>query len=328
MTITGEPLVSVLMPVFNGASFLREAIESVLNQSFERFEFIIIDDGSTDSSCDIISQFEDDRIRFVPQKSNKGIISTLNLGLTLAKGKYLARMDADDISLPTRLEQQVEFLESNLGVGCLGTNFQFLDSPADTSWIQYYSAEDTKISLLFGCGLCHPTVMLRTSELRSHRLTYPAAYPHAEDYGFWVKVSDCTRIANLPQVLLSYRQHDRQVSKTKNVIQCRSIAEIHKQQFQRLGICPNKADMMMHHSLGGAFIPMPQLKARLEGWSQTILAQNKKLGYYHHPSLERQLQKRVLDAVCYTKIKLSKMSALRRMRWKASTFLRYKQNLT
>ncbi|SVC41049.1 uncharacterized protein METZ01_LOCUS293903, partial [marine metagenome] len=110
------PLITVLMPVYNGAKYLNEAIDSILNQTFQNFEFIIIDDGSTDDSVKIIKSYDDNRIRLVENRNNLGQSETLNKGLSLTRGKYIARMDQDDISMPERLKKQFEFMENNSDV--------------------------------------------------------------------------------------------------------------------------------------------------------------------------------------------------------------------
>lgn len=318
-----SPLVSVLMPVFNAADFLRDAIKSILNQSFEHFEFIIIDDGSTDGSLEIVQQFDDVRIRLISLDINGGIIAALNLGLSLAKGKYLARMDADDIAFSNRLEQQVVFLERHSDIGCLGTNFQWLNEPSKKSWVRYYDAANIKVSLLFGCELCHPTVMFRMDKIRRYNLTYPENYPHAEDYGFWIKLSLYTKITNLSEPLLYYRRHEGQVSVAKNKVQSQSINSIHIAQLQRLGLSSiSSAELMMHHVLGGAFIPFFRTKKVLNGWANKLLEANAATQILPNELLRMQVSKRIDESVLKNTVRLSKMSVLRQFHWQMSSTYR------
>ncbi len=157
------PKVSVLMPVYNGALFLRSAIESILNQSFVDLELLIIDDGSTDSSADIIHSFDDLRIRYIKNEENLGIVKSLNKGLTLARGIYIARMDADDISLPQRLQRQVDFLDANPETGICGSNAITIDSEGNRQRLWFYAEkpENVLISRTFVCPFLHPTIMAR-----------------------------------------------------------------------------------------------------------------------------------------------------------------------
>lgn len=323
--MTGEsPLVSVLMPVFNAADFLQEAIESILAQSFDNFEFIIIDDGSTDTSRNIINQFDDRRIRLVFLNDNQGIVAVLNLGLALAKGKYLARMDADDVAFSTRLEKQVNFLEKHSETGCLGTNFQWLGKPSEKSWVQYHDSENIRISLLFGCELCHPTVMFRMEEIRSYGLTYPECYPYAEDYGLWVKLSRYIKVANLSEPLLYYRQHDKQISRAKSTLQCKSINSIQLEQLYRFGLqSVSEADLMAHHVLGGAFIPFFQMEWILNNWARKLFEANLTTQLLSDELLRKQVNQRISVVVSKSKEHMNDMSLLRKLHWQTLSTCRF-----
>ncbi len=203
--------ISVLMPAYNAAKYIEEAINSVLNQTFIDFEFLIIDDGSTDNTADIIKEYSDSRIKLVQNEENKGLIFTLNKGLDLAQGKYIARMDADDISKPQRLQKQFDFLEANPNVDILGTAFNFLDTIYEIHHPEYN--EDIRIKLLDDNAFAHPTVMMRTESLRKNDLYYKSEYKHVEDYQFWTQAAmHKFGLANLDEVLLLYRQHELQVT--------------------------------------------------------------------------------------------------------------------
>lgn len=203
--------VSVLMPAYNAAEHIKEAISSILEQTFTEFEFLIIDDGSTDSTVDIIKQFDDSRIRLIHNEGNRGLIYTLNYGLELALGKYIARMDADDIALHTRLEKQVNFLENNPNISILGTAFVFLGTGHEIHHPNYN--EEIRIKLLDDGAFAHPTVMMRRDVINSKGIRYNADYKYIEDYQFWVEAAiKNVKMANLDEVLLQYRQHSQQVS--------------------------------------------------------------------------------------------------------------------
>lgn len=206
--------VSVLMPAYNSAEYIKEAIESILEQTYTDFEFLIINDGSTDSTVDIINQFEDDRIKLIHNTENKGLIYSLNYGLELAQGKYIARMDADDIAFGTRLEKQVAFLESNSDISILGTAFVFMGTSFEIHHPNYN--DEIRIKLLDDVAFAHPTVMMRRGVIKSKNIRYNADYTHIEDYRFWVEAAiKNVEMANLDEVLLQYRQHPKQVSTQK-----------------------------------------------------------------------------------------------------------------
>ncbi|MFN6038935.1 MAG: glycosyltransferase family 2 protein [Bacteroidota bacterium] len=204
------PSVSVLMPVYNGEKFIKDAITSVLNQTFQDFEFIIINDGSTDRSEEIILSFNDPRIRYFKNNVNLKLISTLNKGLDLCRGKYIARMDCDDFAYPHRLETQFVFMESNTDHGLCGSD---IDIDGDyKSWVAIGDMEFIKFCFLFLNPLSHPTAFLRTSTIKENKLYYPKEYIHAEEYIYWLNIMNYSKVANLPEKLLRYRFHSDQIS--------------------------------------------------------------------------------------------------------------------
>jgi glycosyltransferase involved in cell wall biosynthesis len=205
------PLVSVLMPVYNGEKYLRPAIDSILNQSFTDYEFIIINDGSTDSSEEIILSYTDPRIRYVKNEKNIKLIATLNKGLDLCRGEFIARMDADDIAYPARFEKQVKFMSANPGYGLCGTDID-IDSK-NKSWVRLGDTEFIHFCFLFHNPICHPTTFIRTEIIRKHKIYFPAEYIHAEEYILWLRILDHSKCINLDEKLLNYRLHEGQVSK-------------------------------------------------------------------------------------------------------------------
>jgi len=221
------PLVSVLMPVYNGEPYLREAVESILNQTFTDFEFIIIDDGSTDSTWEILIEHNDPRIRLVRNKANIGLIRSLNKGLGLARGEYIARMDADDVSFPERLAQQVSSLDGHPEVGVLGCGVQVIDGCGNPSHIRRFPAEHGVIKwcLCFDDPIAHPTVMMRR-EVVVRAGGYNADMVHAEDYDLWRRLSWTTCLSNLPEVLLHLRRHEACITRAHRAKQLENSIRI------------------------------------------------------------------------------------------------------
>lgn len=211
-----KPMVSVVMPVYNGSKYLKEAIDSILNQTFTNFELIIINDGSTDNSEDIIFSYQDRRIYYLKNEHNKGICITLNRGLDNARGKYIARMDCDDISMPQRLAKQVNYLERHRDVGALGTDIiTFGKGHTDQYFDFVHNSYECKAGLLFATCFAHPTVMLRASVINKHSLRYDDRYRGLEDYELWYRMSEYAEMTNLPEALIRYRLHNTQL--TQNV---------------------------------------------------------------------------------------------------------------
>lgn len=228
------PMITVLMPVYNGERYLREAIDSILGQTFRDFEFLIINDGSTDGTEAIIQSFHDSRIRYIKNESNLKLIATLNKGLVLAKGEFIARMDADDIAVSTRLEKQLAFMKENESVGICGSWFESFGS--GNSVVKYPVSDDgIRYMALYQCPFCHPSVMLRTEVIRKHRLEFSHDYPHAEDYEFWLRAGRFTEMHNIAEVLIRYRQHAESVSVKESNIQLDKSITIRKLFFQEIG---------------------------------------------------------------------------------------------
>ncbi len=205
------PRVSVIMPVYNGEKFLREAIDSILQQSFTDFELLLINDGSSDGSEKIILSYTDPRIKYILNSKNIGLIATLNTGIQESSGEYLARMDADDISLPQRFEKQVEFLDTNLDVAVLATKVQQIneaDAPQGF-WKEDVEttsqAEIKKTMPILNC-IAHPSVMMRKTVIE--KFGYNTSLKFSEDWGLWLSLLSANyKIAKLDEILLRYRIH-------------------------------------------------------------------------------------------------------------------------
>lgn len=202
------------MPVFNAERFLAAALGSVLSQSFNDFECLVIDDGSDDATPSILAAHAkcDNRVRIVRQ-SNGGIVSALNHGLSACRAPLIARMDADDLCISTRLERQVAFMRSNPDVAVVGTAFQLMSETGKLGLAIRHpeASKDIKIGLRSGNCLGHPTVMMRREAILSAG-GYRELLRHAEDYDLWTRVCERHEIANIPEILLYYRIHGRQIS--------------------------------------------------------------------------------------------------------------------
>ena len=200
------------MPVYNGAKYLGEAIESILNQTFTDFEFIIIDDCSNDNSLEIIREYSDKRIRVIKNRDNIGLSKTLNLGLELAKGKYLARMDQDDISIKNRLEREVDILDQSPDCGLVSTNCYLINDNGEVSdrpiLSKSLSGGQVEWYLFWENPIIHPSVMFPTQHIRSLN-GYPEIYKfYVEDYVLWLRLLKTKSIVVLREPLLYLKKHD------------------------------------------------------------------------------------------------------------------------
>jgi glycosyltransferase involved in cell wall biosynthesis len=233
-------LISVILPVYNAEKFLRQAVDSVLNQTYANFEFLIYNDGSTDTSLDILNTYTDSRIKIRNFESNVGLIKLLNLAFTEAKGKYIARMDADDICLPTRFEEQINFLEKYPQFGICGTQCQIIDSYN----ILAKPTEDIDLRwwIFKGSPLAHPSIMLRTSIMKEYNLEFKEHAYVVEDFDLWWRMAFHTKMANLDKVLLKYRIHEQQESSAKQKIQADNFRLSQVEFMQTLGLSKQYCD--------------------------------------------------------------------------------------
>lgn len=210
------PSVSVVMPAYNAEKYLREAIDSILTQTYDDFEFIIINDGSTDSTKEIILSYSDPRIVYLENEKNSGICVTLNKGLVAARGRYIARMDSDDISLPERFAIQVEYMDKHPEIGVCGSDvIVFGEGIEESVFDQIHSSDECSAGLLFNPCLAHPSVMINNQIMKQKNLCYEDSYRGLEDFKLWWEFAKISKIGNINIPLIRYRHHRGQ--ETRNV---------------------------------------------------------------------------------------------------------------
>lgn len=221
-----NPKISVVMPVYNGEKYLKEALESILNQTFKDFELIVIDDGSTDKSEEIIKSFSDQRIVYLDNGSNLGLSKSFNRGIQAAQGDYIARMDADDIALKERFEKQLNFLKDNPEVGVVGSNIQIMGTSKVFKRPEKHLA--IKWQCLLSTPVVHPAVMARVRVFKDN--PYNEALHNSEDFELWSRLifDKNIKFANLQEPLLLYRvskksftqslDPEKRLNTTKNII--------------------------------------------------------------------------------------------------------------
>lgn len=215
------PLVSVVLPIYNAEKYLNEALQSILEQTFKAFELILIDDGSQDSSLQILKSCVDSRIRIIQNPQNRGLIETLNLAFKEARGKYIARMDADDVSMLDRLQVQFEFLEAHPEIAVLGSSAITIDSegqPHGTLKAPTNPLEQA-LGVFLGEIPIHPSVMIRREALALDERVFDPQFKHAEDFELWLRLLKKGQISNIAKPLLKYRIHDQSVSQKFREVQ-------------------------------------------------------------------------------------------------------------
>lgn len=287
-------LISVIMSNFNTPEeYLRCAIESVLGQSYHYFEFIIVDDCSTDGSLDVIRSYNDPRIILIENKENIGITKSLNKALSIAKGEFIARMDADDECLEKRFEKQVEFLAENPSVIVCGTWVKLFGNGVAAYQDKYSckvipTMENYQIQLLFGnhINIIHPTAMFRHSILRENGTVYNEKYIYAQDYRMWVSCSRLGECANVPEVLFRYRIHNKAVSNEKKDMQMDCTKRIIAEQLSWLELeLPDEWEKIHFGFLTGRKI----YDLHIKEWLERIILGNRIHKIYNQKLLEKVL---------------------------------------
>ncbi len=248
VTSSHRPLVSVIMPTYNSGRYVSAAVDSILRQSFGDFELLILDDCSTDDTRAIVRGYADARITVFENSSNVGVSASLGRLTRAASGRYIARMDADDISLPGRLEQQLAYMDAHEEVGVCGTWCKGFGS-RETDFTPPTADAELRLEMFFDNPIPHPTVMMRTAILRENGLSYDPAFTGAEDYDLWARLSDRCKFAVLPVRLLEYRFHAHQATNQRIGVQ-REFASLARRKLA-LALIPDadESELKIHDSL-------------------------------------------------------------------------------
>lgn len=237
-----KPIISVVMPCFNCERFLDYSIRSIINQSFVQFEFIIINDGSTDNSDLVVKQYlSDGRLRYY-EIDNSGNYSARNYGMELAGGKYVCVMDADDIAHIHRLNTQYKYLEENKDIGCLGSQAFYINTEGIEIGVfnRPCSSEQLKIFLLKDNFVIHPSVMFRRNILQEEGISYDARLKYAADYDFILKFTQCSKVANIEERLVYYRKHENQISRLKSQEMLMTVQKVRLKQLATMNVYLSK----------------------------------------------------------------------------------------
>ena len=206
------PLVSILMPVYKTAPYLREAMDSMLSQTFADFELIVLNDCSPDNAEEILDTYDDPRIVRYKGEKNAGLSNVLNVGIGMARGKYIARMDSDDISSPQRMQVQVDYLETHPEVDLVSVGMQLFGA-REATWIREQNVEKVKIEALFHSPVLHASSVWRKDSFEKHGLRFRQEMVPAEDYDLWTRAMlKGLKLVNLPEVLYEYRIHEAQAT--------------------------------------------------------------------------------------------------------------------
>ena len=293
------PVISVIMSNYNTEfDILKESIDSILNQTFTDFEFIIVDDCSfPEMQADtLIAEYNDERIIYLKNEQNLGLAGSLNRAMSIARGKYIARMDTDDISLPNRFIKQVEYMEKHPEIAVLSgrihyfgkrNGYRIANSTNDFSHL--------KVLLLFECFVNHPTVFIRKSFLTENNLSYNPALRRAQDYDLWSRIiSEEGIVKEYSTILLHYRTTDGQSSSKHRKNQIENAKQTHIHQLFALGIVPDEKEIEIHEILSDGQSYGDYSFSELLQWCKKIIAYNKKANIYKENALKDILSQQLI----------------------------------
>lgn len=274
-------MVSVVMPAYNAAARIRYAIESVMSQTYEDLELIVVNEATTiDSTAEIVLEYEkkDSRIKLIQNTEKKGLAESLNIGINNSRGKYIARLDADDTSHYKRIEKQVEYLENNFDVGVLGT-WQHHFGKRDWIHTPARKYDKCRAILLFDCNMCHSTVMMRRS-LFSDMGFYYDKNSSIEDYKLWTQLMRVTKIENIPEVLGEYYEGDTNISNEKMQLIDEEYPLIVQDSFKKIfDIDIKDEDMTLFGFFASLLKPDNYLEERMKSYCKEIFLKNKDVNF-------------------------------------------------
>lgn len=293
-------LLSIIIPAFNAEKYISQAIQSVLNQTYDNFELIIINDGSTDKTKVVIESFKDERIRYFENEKNSGIVFSRNKGLKLAQGEYIGMLDADDIAYPKKFEKQITFLQQNKDFGMIGSWSKFIDEEGESisgSWKLRAKPEMIPSIMLFKNYFLQSAVLYRKSCIRQY--SFKDGFDILEDYLIWLEIIKKFKVWNLQEYLLDYRIHSGGVTKMHQKEKLEKEKKVFRLQLTELGIDASEKEIELHLLIrNDTQISEVRTLKSIENWMLKIIDQNSKLGKYDHKMLIHVILNRWLK-VCF-----------------------------
>ena len=277
----------VVMPVYNGEEYVAEAVRSVLAQTFTDFELTVIDDGSTDHTGEVLAGFSDARLHVIRFPEHRGLVPALNAGICESESELIARMDADDLCTPQRFERQVAFLDTHPEIGICGTWARTFGHRSGVHRLPV-EPEHVRARLFFGGAMDHPSLMMRRAFLEQHSLAYNDEFTHCEDFDFLSRAAELTKLANLPEFLLLYREHNQQVSEVYKRAQRHTEARLMVRQLRLLMPDVTRKEEDFHVDLARGNVNVSSL-AQAEQWLLRLEQANHKSARYDVRAFHREL---------------------------------------
>ncbi len=285
-----NPRITVLMSVYNGEKFLREAIDSILGQTYKDFEFVIYDDCSTDDTAGIIKSYDDPRIVYRPNEVNRGLTWNLADGVSRSQSDYIARMDADDIAYPERLQKQIEWMDAHQDITILGTSVSyFAHKPGDGSLAKQPEGDATiKATLFISFTLMHPSIMIRRVDFKNHHLNYNPDYRCSQDHALYLDcICEGLKFANLSEPLLYMRAHARSISRAKYGFQqeCSQRARLNFLKRTELNDGCTDFEVKTYNTFASGYYPETEEMVRAYESFAFKIIQNQKITLYFNKEI-------------------------------------------
>jgi len=306
-----RPLVTVFIPLYNAENYIKETLASILNQTYQNLEILLVDDGSIDRSIQIVKSFDDERIRLIQNGENKGIPYTRNIGLAEAKGKYLAVMDSDDLAYLTRIEKQVEYMEQHPDIDVLGSFYETFGGKVNrVIEEEFYFPEEIKIALLFFSPIANPSSIIRLETVKQHHIRYNQRYFVSQDYDMWVQLSKVGKLYILPEILLKYRTGHLNItkkSKTKKAEQRRAIIHsIHEDVLTHYGfqLTPEELAAFNAFFTDNPVIVGWEVFEKIPDVLVKMVQQNRRKSMFTESLFETMIQKIFFRYLCNQKLSL------------------------
>ena len=275
---------TAVMPVYNREEFLKETIDSVLNQTFSDFEFIIVDDGSTDRSVEIIKSYQDPRIKFFLNEGNRGTSYSRNRAIDLSSSDYIITIDSDDINLPQRFATQIAYMDAHPEIGICGSWVKTIGEVAGELWRCAVKPDIVHCRTLFEAVLCHPSTIIRRKYLDEYSLRYSVELKRAQDWDLYCRGARHFQVANIPEVLVYYRWRKYPTNLSDEELMSQKyyyFYEIDKRNFQALNLQPTEAEMLVHRRLGNLELKKEQnFVCEANKWLSKLLSANQTAKVY------------------------------------------------
>ncbi len=283
-----SPAISVVMSAYNAEKYIGEAIDSILNQTFKDFEFIIVDDASTDKTLSVVENYKDRRIKILRNEKNLKLAASLNKGLRISQGKYIARMDADDISHLERLEKLYDFLEQNPNVDICGTPMKLFGSE-DAVWGRNTEDKEIKAGLIWGSTMQHGTVLMRKDKILEHNLFYDESFHVGQDWKYWYDAKNYVTFSNLKQSLYFYRRGEQNITIQHSHESKDRYATMHRIMLTDMGITFSEHELKLHQFIMGLLSvpPSPQTINEARSWLEKLISHNRAMKEYDAFSFEK-----------------------------------------